>query len=139
MNRASKSEIIKWRRDAKHRILHLEKLGYNMAQKDEAIFVADNTDCRKFWTNAGESFSTPYTGERLRTVVFGLITKDKRHLFVTCDKSNTSAFIKFLNACKRKFAKIAIILDGAVVYRSKRLKNWLKDHQGINRKITWTV
>ena len=129
VNGASKSEIIHWKSNTKHLISYLEDQGYTIAQEDEAIFVADDTDGSKFWTDVGKSFSIPYTGKRIKTVVFGLITKDKKQLFMTCDKSNTSTFIKFLNACRRKFGKIAIILDGATSHRSKRLKKWLRDHQ----------
>lgn len=131
ISRADSDEVAKWRRNIKRRISRLEKKGFAVCVQDEAFFIYDAIQGRKYWSLRGVPISVPYIGKHQATAVYGAIAIDGRQMFRTHTKFNGPTFVKYLKELHRKFGKVLVIADRASPHRSKDVEKFLKENPDV--------
>jgi len=124
-NRASRRAVRRWQKRMRRRIGRLRAMGYTILVQDESIFVHDAGRGAKYWPPVGERVHVLYTGSHRRFVVFGALAEDGRQLFRTYDRFDAYTFVVYLRELRRKFGKVAVILDRAPQHRAAAVREFL--------------
>ena len=120
---ADSKTVNSWRHRIKKAIPRLKKDRFAIAFGDEAFFVRDNSNGRKYWSQRGTRIKIPYSGSRQRLTVFGAVTDTGKQFFrSTTSGFNSRTFVSFVRGLLRRFKKVVLILDKASAHRSKLLK-----------------
>ena len=98
---------------------------------DEAFFQWDTKKGKKYWSPIGTKIYLPYIGSHKFFTAYGGITRDGRKTFMTCDRFNADTCIEYFDLLRRKYGKVAIVLDGASVHRSRKIKEYLEKYPQI--------
>ncbi len=119
INRANKRVVRNWKYCFNKHVSRLEKDGFTVLMKDEAIFIHDVIVGRKYWSRVGHSISVPYTGSHKRITVYGSISQDGRQFFRTHEKFDGFTFVRYLKNMHGHFGKVAVTVDRAPQHHSK--------------------
>ena len=131
VNHASKDAVWRWQRNQRKEIKRLEKKGYTLVELDEAFIRWEVGHGRKYWSPVGSRILMPYNGKHRYVTVYGAIARDGRQTFMTADRFNSDTFIEFLGELCPNDEKVAVIMDGASVHKSRKVMEHLEDHPNI--------
>ncbi len=70
-----------------------------------------------------------------RQTIYGGITLDGQTCYMAASKANDRSFIRYLNKTKKRFGKVAVILDNAAYHNSNRVKRYLKKNNNFVKLI----
>ena len=70
----------------------------------------------------------PYTGSHKKVTVYGAIADDKTQMFRIRERFDSATFIRYLDELRRKYGKIAVMVDGAAPHRFKAVMDYLARH-----------
>ena len=131
INAADKSEVARWKHNLKARIPCLKSNKYTLVMTDESFFVRDKVRGRKQWTPVRVPVIVPYVGNHDTITAYGALTEDGRQLFRLYDKFNSVTFVEYLKELHHYLGKIVVILDGASVHHSKKVKNYIQHNKDV--------
>jgi Icc-related predicted phosphoesterase len=100
--------------------------------QDESIFIHDLCIKRKWIVRQKRPIVT-VTGSHDKTIIFGVLSNDGKHLFRQYDQFNSYSFIRYLDEVKKKFIKFVMFVDRATQHRSKIVKKYLQRNKDIMR------
>ncbi len=118
---ASKDTCRKWKNRIISRIEKAKKKGFTVFIQDESVFVDDVRFGKKYWTDAHQRLIVRWRGSHQRFLVYG--NDDNQSFFRSYEKFNSIAFIDYLEAARRKFGKIFVIVDRAPQHKANDVKN----------------
>lgn len=139
VNRASRRAVAAWQGRLKKRLARLRRRGFTVLVQDEAIFVHDAVAGVKYWSPVGVRVEAEYTGSHDRAVVYGALAEDGRRMFRTHDKFNAATFVSYLGELRRKFGKVAVIVDRAPQHGARAVRAFLRACGGETRLIRLPV
>lgn len=136
INRASPEAVYRWRYCTKQQISRLETEGFTILVADEAFFMHEASSGCKTWSPVGERIFVPYLGSHQKIAAYGRITSDGRQLFRFCDRFNSDSFMQHLKDLRRRFNKVAVIVDRAAPHRSKKIKEFVSKNEAKDNLLT---
>jgi len=78
------------------------------------------------WPPVGVRVEAEYTGSHDRAVVYGALAADGRRMFRTRDKSSATTFVPRLGELRRKFGKVAVIVDRPPQHGARAVRAFLR-------------
>jgi len=138
-DRAGRRAVAAWQGRLKKRLARLRRRGFTVLVQDEAIFVHDAVAGARYWSPVGVRVETEYTGSHDRAVVCGALAEDGRRMFRTHDKSSAATLVPCLGELRRKFGKVAVIVDRAPQHGARAVRAFLRACGGETRLIRLPV
>ena len=108
--------------------------GYTVAVQDETVVTAGARPGRVY-TRKGRRAVRAVTGSHGKTVAYGLQTVDGRGMCAQHDRFTTENFADFLKKARRRFPRMAMILDRAPQHTARIARQTAEDLGG----RSWSV
>ena len=128
---ADADAIKRWQADAAGMISGAKRRGFTIVVQDESIFVRVGTNGRKLWSRVGDPVAVTRYGRRDRTVVYGALAEDGTRLMRQYEKFDGPTFVRYLEEVRRKWGKAFLIMDNASQHKTRAVREYLKEHDGI--------
>ena len=128
---ASKDTCRKWKNRIISRIEKAKKKGFTVFIQDESVFVDDVRLGKKYWTDVHQRMIVPWRGSHQRFLVYGMVTDGNQSFFRSYEKFNSIAFIDYLEAARKKFGKIFVIVDRAPQHKANDVKKYLHKNKDV--------
>jgi len=138
-DRAGRRAAAAWQGRLKRRLARLRRRGFTVLVQDEAIFVHDAVAGARYWSPVGVRAGAEYTGSHDRAVACGALAEGGRRLFRTREKFNAATLVPCLGGPRRKFGKVAAVVDRAPQHGARAVRAFLRACGGDIRLIRLPV
>lgn len=128
---ASNNACRNWRNRIILRIEKAKKKGFTIFIQDESVFVDDVRLGKKYWVDANQRMIVQWRGSHQRFLVYGMMTDDNQSFFRSYEKFNAIAFMDYLEAARKKFGKIFVIIDRAPQHKARDVKKYLRKNKDV--------
>jgi len=118
VNRAGPDDIREWQASAIPEPRRLVGEGHTLLVQDESIFVNDAGRGARHWSPVGERVYAPHTGSHGKFAAFGALAHDGSQFFRTHGWFDADAFVRHLRKMRRKFGRVAVVVDRAPQHRA---------------------
>ena len=121
----SREELEMWQEDTEKEVETLENDGFTLVMEDES-----HQNSNLFGSGAvyvcGDAEPVRMPLGNQRQTVYGGITLDGETCYMAANRANDRSFIKYLDKLRRRFVKVAVILDNAAYHNTKRVRQYLE-------------
>ncbi len=123
-----------WQKDTTNEIKILKKDGFTPIMSDESHQNLSMFGSGAVYTR-GDAIPVQTPLGNQRQTIYGGITLDGQTCYMAASKANDRSFIRYLNKTKKRFGKVAVILDNAAYHNSNRVKRYLKKNNNFVKLI----
>ncbi len=123
-----------WQKDTKKEAEMFEKDGFTLVMVDESHQNLSMFGSGAVYTR-GDAIPVQTPLGNQRQTIYGGITLDGQTCYMAASKANDRSFIRYLNKTKKRFGKVAVILDNAAYHNSSRVKRYLKKNSDFIKLI----
>ena len=121
----SKGMVEIWQKDAEREVEALEKDGFTVVMADKSHQNANLLGSGAVYVcGDAEPIQTPLGNQR--QTVYGGISLDGATCYMAANRANDRSFLKYLDKLRRRFGKVAAILDNAAYHNTKRVRRYLE-------------
>ena len=112
----------------------LEKDGFTLVMVDESHQNLSMFGSGAVYTRGNAiPVQTPLGNQR--QTIYGGVTLYGQTCYMAASKANDRSFVRYLNKTKKRFGKVAIIVDNAAYHNSSRVKRYLKKNSDFIKLI----
>ena len=128
---ADADSVRQWQAGATGTIPGAKRRRFTIVVQNESIFLRTGTNGRKLWSRVGDPVTASRHGGRDRTTVFGALAEDGIRLMRQYGKFDGPTFVRYLKEARRKWGKVLLIMDNAGQHKTKAVRKYLEEHDGL--------
>ena len=128
---ADADSVRQWEAGVTGTISGAKRRGFTIVVQDESIFLRTGTNGRKLWSRVGEPVAVIRHGRRDRIVVCGALAEDGIRLMRQYERFDGPTFVRYLKEARRKWGKVLLIMDNAGQHKTKAVRKYLEEHDGL--------
>ncbi len=123
-----------WQKDTKKEAEMLERDGFTLVMVDESHQNLSMFGSAAVYTR-GDAIPVQMPLGNQRQAIYGGIMLDGQTCYMAANKIHDGSFIRYLNKLKKRFGKVAVILDNAAYHNFSRVKRYLKKNSDFIKLI----
>ena len=128
---AGADAVRQWQAGATGTISGAKRRRFTIVVQDESIFLRTGTNGRRLWSRVGDPVTASRHCRRDRTIVFGALAEDGTRLMRQYGRFDGPTFVRYLKEVRRKLGKVLLIMDNAGQHKTKAVRKYLEEHDGL--------